>query len=299
MALKIAESSKILNKIFDFHCHLGPDFHTYSKNYPIHGVNLMPSWKTLDMIDFSVAPHNDFTDPTFYLNSIQQNSEILNNSKVPIYLFLPSLFRPQALEIFTHLLDQLHPAGVKIHPLQNFPLTHAVLDPVMECIGKRKILVYIHTDWVPSAEFGKYKITLKQTFGWFAQEYPDITFIMGHAGNNDSWVGIWKLMQKYPNTICETSMAPSTGELEKVIHRLGVERVLFGSNFPYCSPDVEIKKIRCLFEVSDEEKSRIFYDNAQKRLATYSPINWVTFHSKIEPFLTPPSHQIETKGMVL
>jgi len=185
------------------------------------------------------------------------------HNKIQLNLFIPIIFNHSPAD-FERAINQYHPQGVKIHPLQNFSISKAQLEPYLEIVQKNKIPLYIHTDWVPSAEFGKYRINLNETFGKITDMYPGITFIMGHAGNSDSWVNIWKLLQKRPNVYVETSMAPSPGELEKIVQKIGPNRILFGSNFPFCEPNVELMKIIMLNHVSDEEKNQIVYNNALK-----------------------------------
>jgi hypothetical protein len=246
--------------IFDFHCHYAPKIENYLRTYQIKGIALMPSWRTLDH-----SMKNDFVDIPAYLDKTLGATSQLRNFKIAeeITPVIPIDFTqpPQNLRMN---LDHIQPAGIKLHPLQEFPIDPSFLDPYFTIIRQEHLFVYVHTDWVPSTEFGKYRITLNENFGHLAKFYPDIPFIMGHSGNSDSWVNIWKLMKKYPNTLCESSMAPSSGELEKVITKLGIDRVLFGSNFPFCSPAVEITKIHLMPGLTRKDREQILYENGSK-----------------------------------
>jgi predicted TIM-barrel fold metal-dependent hydrolase len=231
----------------------------------------MPSWKRYDdQQDGDGSKNktgNDFGNYISYIQNFQEIQSAFRNlhslSSFKAFLFLPILFE-EPYEKFTEIVHQYQPAGLKLHPLQNFPIKKVILEPYLQIAAKKKIPIYIHTDWVPSAEYGKYRNTIKENFGEITALFPEITFIMGHAGNSDSWVNIWRLIQKHPNVMVETSMAPSPGELEKVVQNIGIERVLFGSNFPFCEPSVELMKIIMMNGVSESDKERIVFDNAIK-----------------------------------
>ncbi|TXT53385.1 MAG: hypothetical protein BAJALOKI2v1_1000008 [Promethearchaeota archaeon] len=105
--------------------------------------------------------------------------------------------------------------------------------------------------------------SLKETFEKIVSFFPDFQYIIGHAGGSGAFLDIWKTCKRHPNVYIETSMAPTTSPLEEVIWKLGPERILFGSNFPYCSTSVEIRKILSLYKVSDEDKKQILESNAE------------------------------------
>jgi predicted TIM-barrel fold metal-dependent hydrolase len=107
---------------------------------------------------------------------------------------------------------------------------------------------------------------MPETFIKIARMYPDVIFIMGHSGFNDSYVSVWKWVKKYPNIIAETSFAPSPSELEKIVQKADETRIIFGSSFPLSTTASEIMKIVKMTRLSKEQKQAIFYDNAIKIL---------------------------------
>jgi predicted TIM-barrel fold metal-dependent hydrolase len=159
------------------------------------------------------------------------------------------------------------PAGLKIHPLQGFPLDETTLRPFFEFARGHHLWIYCHTDWLPSTEYKQAGPILAATFGKLARWFPDNVLIMGHCGNNDSYINVWQHFKRNPRVYGETSMAPTTAELEKVITKVGAERLLFGTNAPHCAPRVEIQKILSLYQISDEVKKMILHDNAEALLA--------------------------------
>jgi predicted TIM-barrel fold metal-dependent hydrolase len=58
-------------------------------------------------------------------------------------------------------------------------------------------------------------------------------------------------------------MAPVTSPLEEVIWKFGPERLLFGSNYPFCATSIEIVKIFSLYKICDEDKRSILQSNAE------------------------------------
>ncbi len=151
--------------------------------------------------------------------------------------------------------------GLKLHPLQNFEIDKEVLMPYLEILENHQLPLYIHSDWVPTTEYKKRKVILEKTIGKVASFVPEIPVIMGHAGNSDSYRDIHKVLKKHSNVILETSMAPTSAELEKAIWKHGARRVIFGSNEPYCAFDKELKMIEVL-NISLPEKKLILGKNA-------------------------------------
>jgi hypothetical protein len=260
----------------DFHWHWHDSYQKYLSSIPTGALCIMPSWKTMETFDFSEAVPNDFTNPSQYFHQFEIIESNPTMDSIKKFYFFPLDFT-QSIEIFESQIKKYRPAGIKLHPLQNFPIEKSSLEPYFSMCARHHLLIYIHTDWVPSAEFGQYRNRMSETFGTIVNWFPDITFIMGHAGNNDSWVNIWKYTKKFPNIVIETSMAPSPGEIEKVIQKCGIERVVFGSNFPFCNPLVEIVKIQALNHVNLEEKQMILSQNALNLL------KGLNFHQKIHP----------------
>ncbi|MHA1731404.1 MAG: amidohydrolase family protein [Promethearchaeota archaeon] len=156
-------------------------------------------------------------------------------------------------------------AGLKLHPLQEFPVEKKYLSPYLSVAAELGVPVYIHSDWVPSTSYKKRKVVLEETVGRIASLVPAVTFIMGHAGNSDSYFKIHKTLSRHPNLLLETSMAPSPGDLEKAARRFGAHRILWGSNAPFCSVAKELKTVEVL-RVSLPEKMQVLGFNAARLL---------------------------------
>jgi len=103
----------------------------------------------------------------------------------------------------------------------------------------------------------------KLTFDKIVSFFPEFRFIMGHAGGSGAYLNVWKSCKKFSNVYIETSMAPVTSPLEEVVWKVGPERLLFGSNYPYCATSIELVKILSLYQVTDSDKKMILESNAE------------------------------------
>lgn len=263
--IKIPDVEQLGFQIHDFHCHIDRDFSENRTLYGINSVCIMPTWRNLNDFDFRADNPNDFKNPIEYLKNIIEFRNYLKGWKGKIYTFLPVDFT-KTEEQFQGLLKETQAAGIKLDPLQNFKIDYETLNPYLIPVKKMNLIVYIHTDWVPSTEWKQVKNRMPETFIKIVKMYPDITFIMGHSGFNDSYVSVWKWLKKYPNIIAETSFAPSPSELEKIIIKTDEKRVVFGSSFPLSPTASEIMKVVKMTRLTKEQKQIIFYDNAMRIL---------------------------------
>jgi len=264
--VQIPDPENVVGPVHDFHRHVERVSVKDMASYRIASACILPSWKTLEAPSFSRPGFNDFTNPSRYSEHLKQLGTDFNGWRGKLYTFLPVDFTRGA-EALEEAIRLHHPAGIKLHPLQRFPLDKAILDPYFKVIADNGLLVHVHTDWPSSTEYGKFKPVLGKTFGRLASWYLGTTFIMGHAGNNDSYLNIWKVVKRCPNCVVETSMAPTPSELDRVIARLGAGRIVFGSNFPYCNTGVEIMRIAMLRRASAEQKRQILSGNAAALLS--------------------------------
>nr|MDO8088022.1 amidohydrolase family protein [Candidatus Sigynarchaeum springense] len=252
-------------EVHDFHRHVEIVDVGDMNAYHVTSACILPSWREYRSSSFDAYPSNDFTNIFWYKAGVQALRKKFAGWNGGFFVFIPIDFQG-GVGKFKRDVDELNPAGVKLHPLQCFPLDKDFLDPYFQTIEESGLLVHVHTDWPSSTEFGKFKPVLGATFGKLARWYPDVIFVMGHAGNNDSYLNIWKIVKQCPNCVVETSMAPTPAELDRIIARVGADRIVFGSNFPYCNSAVEITRVLALHRASAEDKQRILGENAREML---------------------------------
>lgn len=81
-------------------------------------------------------------------------------------------------------------------------------------------------------------------------EYPNVNFIIPHLGSfNDDWKAQKALIDplvRYPNIYTDTSGVRRFDVLNEAVRRAGTKKILFGSDGPWLSPQVELSKVDAL-----------------------------------------------------
>lgn len=122
-------------------------------------------------------------------------------------------------------------------PRQGFHLTEKIVDPLIKVCRRRRKPVYAHTGTPVCSE----PFQLAE----LARRFPEVTFVMGHAGYPDFWYDVAAGLQQAPNLLVETS-CQMAAVIQQALDAVGPERLLFGSGFPRSKPEWEIRKIRSM-----------------------------------------------------
>lgn len=147
-----------------------------------------------------------------------------------------------------------HPkcVGIKIHPSNHKFTLDEFGDKIFEFASKHKSIVLIH----PDADVD-YILP-------FADKYPDVTFIMAHAGTYSCDSYIKAITQaKHGNVYTDTSGRASTynGVIEYLVSKAGSEKILFGTDMY----SVAFQRGRIEYAViSDADKENILRNNAER-----------------------------------
>ncbi len=138
-------------------------------------------------------------------------------------------------------------------------------------------MLLIHPFWfrVPSVhiEYGEPKNFIR-----VLEAFPRLTLILAHLGTA-WWDERVELAQKYPNVYFDTSqgfsaadqiaLCPHRGLAEedavRIIRKIGVDRILFGTDSPPVPPQPQWEQILRL-PLNDEEKQMILAGNSQRIL---------------------------------
>jgi predicted TIM-barrel fold metal-dependent hydrolase len=151
----------------------------------------------------------------------------------------------KALAELNRALD-LGLTGLKIYPaVQGFILTDPQIFPLIEFAEKARWPVYCAT--------GTPICAMPLQLAELAERYPRAKFIMGHGGFCDFWNDIPDALRRCSNLYIETSyILPS--QITAWIKEAGIGRFVFGSDLPFSSLDLELKKISLLSERIDKER---------------------------------------------
>ncbi len=126
--------------------------------------------------------------------------------------------------------------GVKFHGVfENKKVTSKIYDPIMKLLQEKKAVLLIHCgrfkDGSPSSN-SSFVHALK-----IAKKYPKIKVILAHMGGNDTSI-VKKAInaaRNIPNTFFDTSGISTPYRIEYGVQVIGAKRILFGSDFPWCS----------------------------------------------------------------
>ena len=151
--------------------------------------------------------------------------------------------------------------GVKFHGVfEKLPVTSDVYTPVMELLSDKQAILLVHCGRYKDGDPGSnssYVHALE-----IAKKYPKIKVILAHMGGNDTSV-VKKAVtaaRDISNTFLDTSGISTPYRVEYAVDILGAERILFGSDFPWCS-------IRSMYYgvedalIDDQLKELIMYEN--------------------------------------
>lgn len=151
--------------------------------------------------------------------------------------------------------------GIKMHPdTQLFNIDDERLYPVYEAI-EGELAVYLHT--------GDYRhdYSHPRRLRRVLEDFPKLKVVAAHLGG---W-SVYDTAQEYlRDTEClvdisSSLMFMSPEKAVEYIRNFGVERVMFGSDFPLGSPEDEVERFMAL-PLTDTEREQIAHITAEKFL---------------------------------
>lgn len=153
--------------------------------------------------------------------------------------------------------------GVKLHPdIQNFKIDDFRMLKIYELCEKNKLPVLMHTG------DKRYDNSNPNRLVPILETYTDMVVIGGHFGGYSVWDDAQKYLAGYENFYVDTSSSLwkiSPEKAKELIETYGADKVLFGTDYPMWNPKEEIEKFMKI-DISDEDRQKIFYDNAAKLL---------------------------------
>jgi predicted TIM-barrel fold metal-dependent hydrolase len=144
--------------------------------------------------------------------------------------------------------------GLRIDPaVQGFILTDPLVFPLIEFAER--------AGWPVFCTTGMPVYSMPFQLAELAEKYPRVKFIMGHGAFSDFWYDVPDALNRCPNI--ETSyILPS--QISHWIKVAGIQKFVFGSDYPFSSLHLELKKISLL--KADIDKRRILRKNIQSVL---------------------------------
>ena len=202
-------------------------------------------------------------DPYFekqneYVASLQQQYE----GKIYGFARIDPNLGKDSEKVLCRAVEDLHLKGLILHPWEEtFAINDKRVFPFMEMCREYKLPILIETGYP----------WLSHCFqvANLAEKYPDLMFIMSHGGQFDSsgyaLTDVDYVMDRHENLYIETSGDFSDEGIENIPVRLGFDRLIFGSHFPWLNTELEIYRIERA-NLPQEAKEAIYYKNAQRIL---------------------------------
>lgn len=228
------------------------DSHTHLGNFPLFNVELkadsliqtMDEWKITKSVVFSLP--NRIT-----LEAVQKYPDKL------VGLVWANPHRGEkALQEIDSAIKEWGFKGIKMHPLLDAYLPDQdIVHPIMELAKKHKVPVLFHCGHPPWS--------LPWHFSNLADVYPDVPMILGHMGHGHIVYinGAIDVAARHDNIVLETSGMPMHTKIREASDKLGVDRVIYGSDSPFGHPAFEIPKVK-ISGLSNQQLSLILGDNA-------------------------------------
>jgi len=153
--------------------------------------------------------------------------------------------------------------GFKMHAsYHGHTLTDDAYRPVWEFADERKLLVLMHTAGVSSSLCGPAPVRK------IAEKYNNAALLLGHSCHG-SWDEAIRLVKDFPNVYLELcALMTEKGVLERMVAAGAVDRMLFGTDYPWFSHNYYIGAVLGA-DIEDEDRKKIFSSNGQKLLAPY------------------------------
>jgi hypothetical protein len=164
---------------------------------------------------------------------------------------------PSFIEETAHWLGHRKIVGIKLHPLVDaFDPGAPMLDGLYELARAENAPVLLHT----GHEFAALPWTVEAA----ARRHPEVNFVLGHMGlSTIEYVeGAIDVARRHSNVFLETSGMPFTWKIKEAVTSVGEERVMYGSDAPFFSPQLEIEKVR-ISGLSDSQLERVLGINAR------------------------------------
>lgn len=258
-------------KIFDAHVHIFPD-----KIAAKAAVNIGRFYDIPMHFDGSVAAlmalidkagvsgclvHSVATSPaqTESINNFISDSVKANPTRFVGFCSVHPDMEKKLLEAEIDRAISLGLKGIKLHPdFQKFAIDDRKAYNIYEIADDRRLPILFHTgDY-------RYEWSSPKRLASVLKDFPALTVIGAHFGGWSEWDEGEKYLAERENVYVDTSSSLYSITPEKAkeyINAFGVDRVMFGTDYPMWDVNDELKLIERV-DISDSDREKIMYKNA-------------------------------------
>ena len=160
------------------------------------------------------------------------------------------------------LVDEVEALGLKgfkIHPdIQGVNIDDKRLMPLYEAIEGR-MPIYFHI----GDDRDEYQFSATERLIRIKKQFPKLTVVAAHLGGYRAWDKSYKLAELdgvwFDSSSALWAITPEYAT--NVIHELGTDRVMFGTDYPVAYATSELERFFAL-GLNEQERKAILYDNA-------------------------------------
>jgi predicted TIM-barrel fold metal-dependent hydrolase len=192
-------------------------------------------------------------------------AELFENSEPPLEVRTFASVHPRDPDKEARLksYDTAGCLGLKLHPIiQNVAPEDASWLDVFEIWKKTGKPVLLHSGvsgyYMPRSPRDGYGEAARYE-PWF-RSFPEIAFILAHMNMIRCEV-VWDLGARYDNVFTDCSFH-SAARIREAAKRMGTERLLYASDFPFSLPKYAVKAGMAATAADPEFRRRFFRDNA-------------------------------------
>ena len=160
-------------------------------------------------------------------------------------------------------VEKLGLKGFKIHPdIQRVNIDDERLFPLYEAIEGR-LPIYFHI----GDDRDEYQFSSTERLIRVMKQFPKLTVVAAHLGGYRTWHKI-SVFKEFDNVLFDTSSAlwaMSPEYATDIIHELGADKVMFGTDYPVAYAESELERFFAL-GLNEQERKAILYDNAARFL---------------------------------
>ncbi len=192
---------------------------------------------------------------------------------IPFIGLDPSVMSPAELRDELEACAEGGARGIKLHPIvQRLAPNHPALWPVYELAREHGLPVLFHSGafgWTPWNDLAR-----PRAFADILEAFPDLPVVLAHLGHG-SFDEARELAERFPRirfdtcgTITSAQVPWRLADAEVVarLRALGIERVCFGSDYPWFDPAADAAYLARLPGLTPGEREAILEGNARQLL---------------------------------
>jgi len=227
-------------------------------------VGRFGSWANVSCTDSELLDKMDAANVEkailFAPDNLSVRNAVIAHPKRFVGYVWPNPHESGALSLVREAVKDWGFRGIKLHPLVHafLPTDEEVL-PIMDFARRERIPVAIHSGHPP--------FSLPWSIGELAEMYPDVRIVMLHMGHAH---GVYiqaaiNTAKRHDNIILETAGVSMHSKIKEAVEKVGEERVVFGSDYPFHDYSVELQKVK-VAGLTRRQEELVLRSNAKKLL---------------------------------